>query len=347
MELGSNFELDISKISYCRDSVKQYLKDLYPIYVDSGRSAIKLLASQIKKGKILLPSYICKSVVDSFADKFEIDYYLINEKLQIDIQSLTQKLNQDVAIVYVMHYFGKTQNKDALELILRKKEEKEYLIIEDTTHSFLSGKQTIGDYQICSLRKWFAIPDGGVIYSQNAIETDSIRKANPSAGMVCEAMLLKYLFIHNKVDCNSVYRKIFVDNEEQLDKQKEIYDISDLSDILLEYTSLKAITETRSENWNFLYNTIKNNLIYPVYQEKAADFVPFAYPVFVEDRDRFRKYLIDHKIYCAVHWPIEIEEQKHYGKTQFMSEHLLSLPIDQRYTLEEMEYMTNIINQYN
>lgn len=346
MELGSNFELDISNLEYCKDNTKQYLKDVNSIYTDSGRSAIKLLAKKMKKGKILLPAYICKSVIDCFVDQYEIDYYLINKNFEINLESLKQKLDENVVCVYLMHYFGKVQNEDVLELLRQKREKEHYLIIEDVTHSFLSQKYTIGDYQICSLRKWFAIPDGGVLYSKNSCKIGRLASENPNTGDVCEAMLLKYLYIHHKVDCNRVYRKKFVDYENLLDEQKKIYEISDISRIFMENISLERVGEIRKRNWNFLHEAIKNEFLDPVCKELADNFVPFAFPVFVKERNRFRKYLIDHQIYCAVHWPIEIEEQKRVGNTQFLSEHMISLPIDQRYTLEAMKYMANIINQY-
>ena len=64
------------------------------------------------------------------------------------------------------------------------------------------------------------------------------------------------------------------------------------------------------------------------------------------DRDEFRAYLMEHRIYCAVHWPFDgvNEMDRPMGKEN--AENLISLPIDQRYGYEELEYMASVISAY-
>lgn len=346
MELGSNFEWDARNREACSNSIKQYVEGFHPVYTDSGRSAIRLLADKREGGKVLLPSYICKSVIDCFAERYEIEYYLVNEGMKIEEEDLEKRLDGKVVFVYLMHYFGKLQETSVLELLREKREQFHFEIIEDVTHSFLSRRNTIGDYQICSLRKWFAIPDGGVFYSKNVCHVQSPKRESGQSGKVCEAMLLKDLYLHRKADCNHIYREIFVSHEQQLDLQEEIYGMSAVSKILLEGISVEEVTKRRKQNWNFLQSALRNRQVAPLYQKEADDFVPFSYPVFVKNRDRFRAYLTDHQIYCAIHWPIEQGEQARIGKTMELSQNILSLPIDQRYGAEQLEYMAEVINQY-
>ena len=77
MELGSNFELDLTQSEYKKDNIFNYLNDYYTVYTDSGRSAIRLLNKALKKGTILLPDYICESVLDIFKNDFRICFYRI------------------------------------------------------------------------------------------------------------------------------------------------------------------------------------------------------------------------------------------------------------------------------
>ena len=346
MELGSNFEWDVRNREACSNNIKQYVEEFHPVYTDSGRSAIRLLSDKREGGKVLLPSYICKSVIDCFAERYEIEYYLVNEGMKIEEEDLEKRLDDKVVFVYLMHYFGRLQKASVLELLRKKREQLRFQIIEDVTHSFLSRRSTIGDYQICSLRKWFAIPDGGVLYAQNVCDVQRPKRESGQSGKVCEAMLLKDLYLHRKADCNHLYREIFVSHEQHLDLQKEIYGMSAVSKILLEGIGVEEVSKRRKENWNFLQSTLRNGQVVPLYQKGADDFVPFSYPVFVKDRDRFRAYLTDHQIYCAIHWPIEQAEQVGIGKTMELSKHILSLPIDQRYGAEQLEYMSEVINQY-
>ena len=70
---------------------------------------------------MLLPSYICKSVIDCFAERYEIEYYLVNEGMKIEEDDLEARLDGKVVFVYLMHYFGRLQKASVLEL-LRKRE---------------------------------------------------------------------------------------------------------------------------------------------------------------------------------------------------------------------------------
>lgn len=338
MELGSNFELDISSLTEQQDTVFEYLGELNSIYTDSGRSALKLLNKLIPKGKILLPVYICESIIQTFNKEFDVQFYQINEDLSVDIEDIEQKLDDTVVAVYLLHYFGKIQNGSTLSYLQKKKELQDFIIIEDTTHSLLTSKITIGDYCICSLRKWFAIPDGGVLYSRRKLlvghESDL---RNKGISQVLGAMILKYFSIKNNVLCNQIYRSIFVEEEERLDRQEEVLGISDISRALLKCYSLNEVSQKRLANFQLLKNELRPYNISPIYDE--SDFIPFTFPIFVSDRDKFRQLLNQKNIYCAVHWPIKNETLKKNKVVSGIAKDIISLPMDQRYAEEHIEYL--------
>jgi len=164
LELGSEFSLgDCGRT--CDDTIFQLLQNFDTVYVDSGRSALKLLLAQMPSGTALLPAYICESVYQCFpSDK--VRFYELTPDLEIDWDSLFQQLDGGVSIVY-LHYFNGVLPKEATLWELQKVQKNlDFQIIEDTTHSIFSSVLTVGDYGICSLRKWFPIPDGGVVYGR-------------------------------------------------------------------------------------------------------------------------------------------------------------------------------------
>ena len=346
MELGSSYDLDVNRIKYSAHNILEYIHDRKAFYTDSGRSAIRFFALGADRGKVLLPEYICKSVIDCFADDFEIDYYKLNDKLEIDEEDLGGRLDNTVQIVYIMHYFGWLQRKEVLESILKRKQDYHYIIVEDVTHCFFTCRGSIGDYQICSLRKWVPIPDGGVLYSKNYSLPRYEIKQEADTSIITEAMLLKHMYINNGIDCNSIYRNKFECYENRLNQQTQIYNISEMSSVLLRCFDVNAISQQRKENWNYIYNALRNTKLLLLNDNYADDFVPFSFPVIIEDRDGFRSYLMEHNIYCAVHWPIETEEQRRFETSRYISEHILSLPIDQRYGIEELDYMIKVIVDY-
>ena len=65
MELGSEYHLNLDELSECGDNVFSYLNEYNCVYTDSGRSAIRLLSKNMK-GRILMPEYICESVINCF-----------------------------------------------------------------------------------------------------------------------------------------------------------------------------------------------------------------------------------------------------------------------------------------
>ncbi len=342
MEIGSEFELSFADLEQVGDNIFEYLKEYNTIYMNSGRSATRLLGSMLHGKKILLPSYICDSVIDVFKNKFEICFYDVDKNLNIDVSDLIKKLSCDVDIVYLMHYFGKVQESRALSVIKENKEKWHYTIIEDTTHSIFSNAITIGDYCICSLRKWFPISDGAVLYSKKGLDAlkidDLPRKV---AYPKIDAMMMKYNQIHRNVFSNSTYREIFVTEEERINQEVDNYRMSEISELLLRCRSIKALKQKRKSNYNYLRNNLPDNLE-PVL-DLASDEIPLTLPIYLRDRNCLRKYLIENNIYCAVHWPVNEAELLKKKRIVEMSESMLSLPIDQRYDKEHMDYLISIL----
>lgn len=345
MELGSEYNLDLSQLEDTQDNLYNYLREKKSIFLDSGRGALYLLLESLPKGKVLIPNYICTSVIDCFREDYEINSYRINMDFTINIEDIEEKLSGDIKILYIVQYFGNVMNITVKNKILDWKRKYNFIIIEDTTHSIFSESCMIGDYCICSLRKWFPIPDGGILYSQTANINQLLQKKIKSRRNIekANAMILKTLYLQNKVDCNELYRKIFIEEENKLDVQSEIMMISSFSKWLLSFFSISEIIEKRKNNMKYL-STKLQELHYGI-QFKESD-TPFAVPIYCKNRDNFRKYLIENNIFCAVHWPILKENPISDTYNEEMSMHILSLPIDQRYGIEEMDYMIKVIKNY-
>lgn len=345
MELGSNFELDVTTLLQKDDNIFQYLKEYHTIYTDSGRSASTILNHILEQGTILLPNYICESVINSYQNYFDIQYYKVYKDLTIDIEDLESKIDESVTAVYVMHYFGQLQGIEVCKALQSLREKYGFVIIEDTTHSIYTKKSTIGDYCICSLRKWFPIMDGGVLYSKKDLSQIPLENIEAKApGRSLEAMILKKLFIEGELECNACYRKIFVEEEEKLDKQQQPYLISEVSKSMLKCFSIEELIAKRKTNLNNIYKKLnKGGNESPL---QGNDFVALAYPLYVEERDEFRKFLMEHRIYCAVHWPLAGTELENDADSKWISEHIISLPIDQRYDESHMLYMLEVIDEY-
>lgn len=162
MEIGSEMELNPSEYNkVISDNIFSYLDGFNTVYLDSGRSGIRLLHKMIPFGCVFLPKYICKSVVESFANR-PVYYYKIDRNFKVLISDLCKAIQKmKPSILYTMNYWGNMMDKktvDHIKLICRKTGT---LIVEDTTHSIFSTPLSIGDYGVSSIRKWAPVPRGG------------------------------------------------------------------------------------------------------------------------------------------------------------------------------------------
>ena len=72
---------------------------------------------------------------------------------------------------------------------------------------------------------------------------------------------------------------------------------------------------------------------------------PLFVPILVENRNELRKYLISKNIYCPVHWPIS-SLHKLSDEERYIYDHEISLVCDQRYNLEDMDYICECIKEF-
>lgn len=343
LELGSEFDLDLHDANISPNGFSQFIGSMNHCLFDSGRSALKAIAHVIGSGHVLLPEYICESVIKCFpAD--QVIFYRLKQNLQIDTDDLCNKINEGTAVVYVMHYFGSLQSGNILSLLQTEKEKFGFTIIEDTTHSIFSKKQTVGDYCVASLRKWFPLPNGCILYASAPLNVfDDIPRSTDNDKAY--AMMLKHLHLSGRINCNTEYRALFTACEAKFDNQREVKRISDLSEFLLNCYDVDDMAKKRTFNLKYLKEKLSSLGIRELC-DFAEDDCPFTLPIMVPDRDALRSNLMENRIYCAVHWPFDGLAQEQRPLAVSLSNNMLSLPIDQRYGEKEMDYLATVIGAY-
>ena len=341
MELGSEYNLALSELNVVSDNLYAWIGKYRYELLDSGRGAIKL--ANTRQGKVLLPEYICEAVITCFAPE-NVLFYRVREDFSIDADDLMSKLNDEVGTVFFAHYFGACQPWDTLVQLRKTAYEKGILLIEDTTQSLFSIAEISGDYAVASIRKWLPIPCGGILYSTGILPAYTTLKKSSDNERVY-AMVLKDLFLKKRLDSNLIYREIFEDCEKGLDCQQEVFRISDFSKFVISCIHIDSIQKKRQENYRYLKGLLEKFGLKPALSLAEND-TPFAFPLRVANRDPFRRYLIENQIYCAVHWPYFGEMTKERQQSLCNADTLISLPIDQRYTKKDMEYMAEVIAGY-
>ena len=323
MEIGSEFwdiPISLTPNNVFLDKTQWFM---------SGRIALRYILKHIKKTyqvfTAALPSWCCDSMIKPFLDEgFDISFYPVyweNNKL------LVERTAYENDVMLVLDYFGYTYAGDENNAI-----QSNSIIIRDITHSLFSKSYNDADYYFGSLRKWAGFYTGGFAFSeyeQITLKADDVDKKY--VDIRSSAMKAKNLYISGRTS-DKHYLSLFREAEEYLDFYPSVCgayqgDISAAKKI-----DVIAIKDKRRKNAQILLNGLRE---YVMFKEIEDNECPMFVPILVENRDVLRQYLIDHKIYCPVHWPIS-EYHRLTEKERYIYEHELSLVCDQRYETTDM-----------
>lgn len=342
-EIGGEF-YKTPKLNINKDGIFDLLKGYNYQLFESGREGFEII-NQISNKKILFPSYACNSMFQ-FLKKENLVFYNVDSDFNIDIKDIENKLTEDIEILIFINYFGKLQDKKILSYLSSLKM-KGIVIIEDTTHSFFTNICTVGDYCIASLRKWFCIPNGGILYSKREFLKLEVTKNIIFSAKREKAFLLKENYSLRGNISKKIFLDLFNETEEILDKNKKINDISNISFKVLKEVDIKNLIKKRKENYKYLSKKLKSISKIKICKVNTKKEVPLFLVIRLDKKERnsFRKYLTKNRIYCPIHWPLINELNEKFEVKNFI-ENIISIPIDQRYSNKDMKYIYKKILKY-
>lgn len=321
------------------------------VYLLSGRTALEYIIRDIKKnysvGSVLLPSYCCHTMIEPFYRhgirvRFYDVYFDEVHGLSIDVPEILEN-----EIFYYMTYFG-FQELFVNDICKIKKQST--VFIEDMTHSWLCGeKKGIADYSYASYRKWTGFDAIAIACKKDGAFAELPQMQNLEyMSMRKRASLLKQSYMDSGDGEKQVFLELFAEAEELLEKDYVGYKPS--AETMAAFLQLDTtyIADRRKENANFLLENLKDipeiQLMFPTVNENE---VPLFFPILVrENRTEFRKYLINHSIYCPIHWPRSTYHKGISKRADKLYQHELSLICDQRYSLDDMERLVEYIKKY-
>ena len=105
-EIGSEFDLLPLSDSYFGQLSEQFNES---VFLRSGREALGLIAESVSNDRkvILLPSYICSSMVRPFEERgWRVVYYELSEKLFVEAENLIPLIKTHTPdLLLIMSYF--------------------------------------------------------------------------------------------------------------------------------------------------------------------------------------------------------------------------------------------------
>ncbi len=352
---GYDFNLNVRKLFKKDNNIFDYLSEFNTIYLDSGRSCIHQLCQLIAGKEILVPAFSCHAVIHSFTHSVKPVFYEINDDFTINIEDLENRITKSTAAVYLSNYYGHLQPKAVIDKLKNLRNQYGFLIFEDNTQSLFSTGILAGDYCLASTRKWWAVPDGAALYSNNKLDDilwDGLKQDSKQMDKLCP-QILKSMLLNGKIAISAErVNELFAEVEEELNEYTsfgEAFLMSDFTEFIYKCNAWPETVTARKENEHYLRSLIDNPYIRFTFNEFEANECPFQLPMYCETRDELWNYLADKfKIFASVLWRTNMyPEVNEIGCTARMGREIISLPVDQRYRKKDMEFLAEALNSYH
>jgi len=299
--------------------------------------------------QILLPSYLCPSVVNTLEQcGLVCEYYQINPDFSINQADLAEKALNHQA-VYFINYFGfllPPADRDFLTGL----QQKGVLIVEDNAQTGFTDQPT-GDFIFNSMRKLTA-HDGGYLMTRFDVQPyihqyqGTVNRRLPVIRSY-RKQLAEYHF----------QGKGRHDELTRLYAQAEAYYDADLvvegdvqEQAQIERLDWQGIKQVRRENYTYLLSLISGiPELTPIFPSLQADNMPLGLPVYVSGvpRDGLFDQLGKAGIGLTIHWEEILTDPRLNGNPVAvdMASRILTLVIDQRTSHKQIDYLVQKVSE--
>lgn len=311
--IGGYFQLALTQGS-------EYYPDL--IRLNTSRNALEYIL--IIKGytKVYLPYFTCEVLLEPLV-RLNIPYqfYAVDNQLE---PVMDFEIGPTECLLYT-NYFGLKQHA-----IIRLKGKVKNLIVDNAQAFFSQPVPGVDTFYSC--RKFFGVPDGAYL-QLNSDHTLALEK-DQSAGR------LKHLT--HSIDYGTEYSyPDFIENETKL-KDNNIKAMSVLTQSLLCGINYSECEKKRIENFRFLNDMLFSVNEFPV--DLSNEVPAMMYPFLIPKRGLKSK-LIEKKIFVPTYWPNVLSWTTADMFEHMLAEHTVYLPVDQRYSLDDMAYLVAVLKK--
>lgn len=294
------------------------------VAVNSGRSGLAFLIENYNIKRIAIPDYVCESIPDICREYgVSVRYYEVDQHLRAPKDIFAS----DDEWLYVINYFGQISD-DELSAMVKAHER----LILDFAQAFYSQVPDSSN-SLFTCRKYFGVPDGGYVYSATE---------NPREALLPSQSWDRFTHLLGRYEQEaSLHYQASSDNEAAI-AQLGLQGMSPLTTNLLRAVDYEKIAAQRSANFKILDERLGHrNKLSPILTRG-----PFSYPLLVEDGAQLRAFCHSQKIYVPSLWPNVLESDLSGACALDFAANLLPLPIDQRYSERDMNYIADIIEDY-
>ena len=295
--------------------------------VNSGHGALELIINSLGDlRKVFVPYYTC-DIVTCTLRRCGVEYEFYHINADFEFASLPT-LDESEYLIYT-NYFG-IKDKYVAELAERYGGK---LIVDNAQALF--AKPIDRCHTIYSPRKFVGVADGGIAISQKLGKFINLPKS--TSYTICSHLLKR---LDGRVTDGYADFKA---NESALGNGM-CMGMSLMTERHLRALDYGAIKSARIDNFIYLHERLQSTNKLPMMANISMDDFecPMVYPYYTDDLSLRRK-LIDNKVFVAQYWPNVLDWCKPCDEEYRLCQHLLPLPIDQRYGKEDMERIVKLI----
>lgn len=331
------------------DAVEEFEKDFadfvgckYAVGVSNGTDALKLSAQAMDlKGKtvFVIPSNTFVATLMGVEQAYpHADFRLVDcdKYHQIDVELLRQTVKElkdyDNVVIVPVHLYGYTCNMGEIMKIANKFS---CLVLEDSSqaHGAYDGLLMAGSYGKVSAFSLYPGKNLGAAGDAGIVTTNSKK-------------IYDRLLLLRNLGSGQKYVHTIKGGNHRLDTLQAIV-------VKHKLPYLKEWNEKRRAVVKKYEGVINNPKVALPYTPPRCTPVHHVYPVLVDERERFMNYLDDNGVQSGIHYPIIINEMPMYSlipctntRAYEFSKKMVSLPIHPFMSEEEVQYVCNVINNY-
>jgi len=296
--------------------------EYYPtlLKLNTGRNAFEYILKAKGYTSVYIPYFTCDVILEPLKKLgIQHQFYTINDKMD---PILDFEVGPTECLLYT-NYFGLKQ-----DTIIELSKQFQNLIIDNSQAFFSEPQENVDTFYSC--RKFFGVPDGAYLHStsklkiklEKDISIERISHLVKSIDLGIENGYNDYLE-NNKVLSNNPIRKM-----------------SSLTQKILSGTDYKECKYRRNSNFMYLHDFL---LKYNDYSFDASTVNgPMVYP-FLHSSSSIKEKLLEKRIYVATYWPNVFDWTTKKMYENYLTAHLISLPIDHRYSHSDMKRIINVL----
>lgn len=295
-----------------------YYPNLIPL--NTARNSLEYILRIREYDTIYLPYFTCEVILEPIIKLgLTYHYYKIDDQLNPIVDYVP---GERTCFLYTNYFGMKSKTVKALAKSINN------LIIDSAQAFYAEPVPGIDTFYSC--RKFFGLPDGAYLYTASGKRL--------TVGQ--DSSFARFSHLIKAIDQNTEAGYAdFVENDATLNNN-DIQIMSPITRKLLAGIDYEQCADIRRQNFAFLHERLadRNSLKFDL----QLDDVPMVYPLLINQPD-LNKRLIEKKVFVATYWPNVFDWTAPESTEFYLSENIVPLPIDQRYNVEDMRHMLEIV----